>query len=332
MPLPLNIVENMGESEFYITLPSNANLNEYPDNRPSNFKVNLSHKHELHDGVWEIGLSEIQFTRNWRYKTPAFDLVAWVGHYPVVEGRYLTRPRAYTMSDSEKRLLNVEETNFSFRQLITAYVKVPAGVWLDEYDFANVLGLRVKNALNVVIEGCYADRTQYPTFEYVRYERDSVSRKTMYHVKDLFIGFTTENDEMMNILGLPARSESSVLAASGKKVKAYMFNDDSGTSIQGGFPSLEVMFVYSSVCEEQHIGDQVGNLLKTVPVTVEPGKRQCERYSPTTYSRLRPSTLDCVDIQLLDKTGAEVAFGDLCSIAVLQLHVRKRRTSAVGWC
>jgi hypothetical protein len=89
------------------------------------------------------------------------------------------------------------------------------------------------------------------------------------------------------------------------------------------------MFVYSSVCEEQHIGDHAGNLLRTVAVTVERGKRQCERYSPPTYVRLRPSTLDSIDIQLLDKTGTEVPFENGISLVVMQLHVRKRQ---LGWC
>jgi hypothetical protein len=136
---------------------------------------------------------------------------------------------------------------------------------------------------------------------------------------------TTEHPKMMAMLGLPLAKYSSKLEAAGNKVRVYTFGDDSAvTQTVMGFPALEVMFVYSSVCEEQHIGEHTGNLLKAVPVTVERGKRQCERYSPPTYVRLRPSTLDSIDIQLLDKTGTEVPFGDLSSLVVLQLHVRKR--------
>ncbi len=134
----------------------------------------------------------------------------------------------------------------------------------------------------------------------------------------------------MEMLGLPLGKQSEQLEVAGKKVKVYAFGQDSAVSQPiMGFPALEVMFVYSSVCEEQHIGDQTGNLLKAVPVTVERDKRQCERYSPPTYVRLRPSTLDSIDIQLLDKTGSEVPFGDVSSLVVLQLHVRKRPS---GWC
>ena len=108
-----------------------------------------------------------------------------------------------------------------------------------------------------------------------------------------------------------------------------MFNY-TGERCLGGSPPLETIFVYSSVCQEQHIGNMSGNLLKTVPVTAEHSKRQCERYSTQTYVRIRPSTLDSIDIQLRDKTGAEAHFDGNNTLVVLQLHMRKRRES--GWC
>lgn len=325
----------MSESEFYITLPSNAGMKEYPNNRPGNFKVNLSHKHELHDGVWEIGLSEVQFTHNWRFHTPAFDVLAWQGLYAELQGLHKHRKQAYEKSDSEKRLLDIAETGLALDRHVTAFVQVPSGYWLNEYEFGDMLAARVEAALSQTIGDQGNDRRAYPLPENLKYAKDSVSKKAEFTID---VGksfcFTTENVHVMEILGLTPSKKSVALEEAGKQVRLYMFLggdvDNTPLRIAGGFPDLEVMFVYSSVCEEQHIGDQVGNLLKTVPVTVEHGKRQCERYSPPTYTRLRPSTLYCVDIQLLDKTGAEVDFSDANSVNVLQLHVRKRR--AAGWC
>jgi hypothetical protein len=121
-------------------------MREYPDNQPGKYKVNLSHKHDLHDGVWEIGLNEIQFTNNWRHTTPDFSLVAWVGHYSHhVPERYKLRPSGYQMSEMEERLLDVSnEVSWSFDQLITAYVSMPAGKWLHEYAFGDALAKRIR--------------------------------------------------------------------------------------------------------------------------------------------------------------------------------------------
>lgn len=322
----------MSNTDFYVTLPSNSGMGVYPDNRPGKYKVNLDHAHDLSDGVWEVGLTEIQFTNNLRHHTPAFDLVAWVGHYQSAPDRYKARPEGYVMTEAEERLLDIGEVGFGFNHLVSVYIRVPASDWLNEYEFADALALRVKTALNKQITDLYPNsRAEVPLLTTVRYTRDRITKKANFEANSgKLIGFTTENDAVMGILGLAPRQESTRLVDAGKRVKPYMFAELSERAV-GGFPPLEVMFVYSSVCEEQHIGDQSGNLLKTVAMTVEPGKRQCERYSPPTYSRLRPSTLDCIDIMLLDKTGAEVNFVDENTVVVVQLHVRKRRPVQHGW-
>jgi hypothetical protein len=309
----------MESADFYITLPSNANMTEHPDNRPGKFKVELSQRHELHDGVWEIALTEIQFTNNWTHRTPEFDLVAWVGSYITDTDLHKSRPAGYVMSEAEERYLNITQTALGV--FVTAYVRMPAGEWRSEHDFGDELARRLKSALNDNLLSL-----KLPALKTLRYERktamDTVEFKTD---EGKYLGFTTEHDEVMRVLGFSGSAQPD-----STKVTAYVFHEG-WSRILGGFPTLEVMFVYSSVCEEQHIGDQTGNLLKAVPVTVEHGKRQCERYSPATYVRLRPSTLSSIDIQLLDKTGSEIAFADVNTIVVLQLHVRKRR-SHLGWC
>jgi hypothetical protein len=309
----------MDEAGFSITLPSNASMDTYYKNRPGKFKVDLSHRRELNDGVWEMALTEIQFTNNWRYSTPEFDLVAWVGFYESIANQHKSRPAGYVMSDSEKRNLAIDEMGFTVAGFITAYVKFPAAEWNNEHEFGDELARCIRVALNTNLLA-----KNKSTLKTLRYERNAAADTVEFKTdEELFLGFTTEHESAMRMLGLTPLSGSSLLEAKGSKVKAYMFNPG-WYRIQGGFPALEVMFVYSSVCEEQHIGDHAGNLLRTVAVTVERGKRQCERYSPPTYVRLRPSTLNSIDIQLSDKTGAEVSFGDLSSLVVLQLHVRKR--------
>ncbi len=316
-------------TDYYITLPSNANMDVYPDNRPGSFKVDLSHRHELHDGVWEIGLSEIQFTNSWLHRTPAFDLVAWVAVQdaaaaPVGTSLYKSRHPSYVMSDAEKRYLDVTGLNIDFPRFVTVYVNVPEREWQSEHCLGDELAERIRYALNISLR-----LNRMPQIQSLRYERNNAAATVQFKCDaSKIIGFTTEHTDVMRMLGLTPTSGSIILEDRGSKVKAYMF-DEGVYRLQGGFPSLEVMFVYSSVCEEQHIGDQAGNLLKAVPVTVEHGKRQCERYSPATYVRLRPSTLDSIDIQLLDKTGAEVSFSDGSSVVVMLLHVRKRRPP--GW-
>ena len=174
----------MEDTDFYITLPSNANMDKYPDNRPGKFKVDLSQRHELHDGVWELGLTEIQFTNNWRYRTPEFDMVVWLGWYSDMPGRHKTRPGNYVMSDEESRLLDVQETNMYLGRMITQYVKVPAGDWRDEKEFGSVLAVRLKAELNKRIELTHNDGASHPRLKSLRYERDGATKRAEFIADD----------------------------------------------------------------------------------------------------------------------------------------------------
>ncbi|GBL62875.1 hypothetical protein AVEN_196490-1, partial [Araneus ventricosus] len=51
-------------SDFYLTLPSNANMDYFPKNTQSFYRTKLSHPLILF-GEWEVALSEICIPRNW---------------------------------------------------------------------------------------------------------------------------------------------------------------------------------------------------------------------------------------------------------------------------
>lgn len=54
----------MDEAGFYVTLPCNASLSLYPENRISNYRTRLARLINL-KGKWEVGLAEIEYPRSW---------------------------------------------------------------------------------------------------------------------------------------------------------------------------------------------------------------------------------------------------------------------------
>lgn len=54
----------MALGQFYITLPSNASMDIFPNNTLAEFKVKLPNHMNL-DGDWEVGLASITFPRTW---------------------------------------------------------------------------------------------------------------------------------------------------------------------------------------------------------------------------------------------------------------------------
>ena len=45
--------------DFYLTLPSHSNRNEFPQNQSNHFKICLPHPKRLEGSGWKVGLSSI---------------------------------------------------------------------------------------------------------------------------------------------------------------------------------------------------------------------------------------------------------------------------------
>ena len=52
------------ETEFQLTLPSNASITFSPDNKPANYSTTLPSPISL-EGEWEVALIDIQYPHNW---------------------------------------------------------------------------------------------------------------------------------------------------------------------------------------------------------------------------------------------------------------------------
>ena len=62
----------MSGSHFYLTLPSNASLDIFPDNKSSTYRVKLPQPVDL-NGEWEVGLYCISYPNTWYTLKSGFD-------------------------------------------------------------------------------------------------------------------------------------------------------------------------------------------------------------------------------------------------------------------
>ncbi len=58
----------MSGLHFYLTLPSNASLDVYPNNKTTDYRVSLPQSIEL-EGNWEVGLYSVSYPNTW-YNLP----------------------------------------------------------------------------------------------------------------------------------------------------------------------------------------------------------------------------------------------------------------------
>ena len=71
--------------QFYLTFPSNSSMGIYPDNKTSNFIVNLPNVIELNNLNWEVGLSEIQSPHLWYNISKGRNTIKRVVTNPAIE-------------------------------------------------------------------------------------------------------------------------------------------------------------------------------------------------------------------------------------------------------
>ena len=147
------------DDDFYITLttppasfscPITTGSLDKNNSNSSNFKVDLSYRHDLSDGEkgWEIGLVEIHFTALWPFETPAFDMVVWYSEFDTVRGLYRARRKKYYFGAVENSLLGIPEVGLPVRQVITSFVQVPANTWENVEEFGKALAKLIENTLN----------------------------------------------------------------------------------------------------------------------------------------------------------------------------------------
>jgi hypothetical protein len=327
------------DNDFYITLPSNGASDVYPGNRPTCYRTDLNINKKLLSG-WEVGLSQIQFTRNWYESTPEFKFLAWIGRFTSDRRFVQTYTAGYAIGNLEKTLLDITAAGVTSAQTtgdgiitpcytIARLVTVPA---FNQWSHVDQFGAEVAKCIQEAFSGESALSLR------VKYERTAAGT-TAFHVtehsaansSEPWLGMSSVDTEMFEILGIPSRIESSKLKT--RALKVYMFNQSS-IPRSNGFPSLETIFVYTDVCEEQVIGSQRGQLLKLVPVTAKKGERQCNEYPRPSYVPVVPTSLRNIEVSLNDLTGKEVQIWDENSIVTIVLHFRRRKGYAAegGWC
>lgn len=105
---------------FYVTLPSNASHDIFPNNDSSNYTISLSHPIEL-QGPYEVALAEIMYCHTWN------NIQSTEGGYEILDHTYPTNPPIYLKiptGNYESIELIVKEMNALFKTVridITLY-------------------------------------------------------------------------------------------------------------------------------------------------------------------------------------------------------------------
>lgn len=254
---------------FYLTLPSNASADVYPNNKIGDYKVRLADRIRLPREQYEIALMQITYV----HSVNTFDsgkkdhiLYCFDGN---VEHEI---PLGHLSFTSPEDL--IEHLNFTLRRaLLKIYKNVEDGSEVDVHDKNNN----------------------------IRHEAIYFRQKTSLH-KVAFKNAMQEecrisiSEKLAAILGFA----ETVFPSSPRDYLAELIPD----ICAGGYS----LFVYCDLVEPQFVGDKKTPLLRQVPFQTQEGDVADLRFSVPYYIPLHTSDFDTVHIRIANESGEIVPF------------------------
>jgi len=279
--------DEMYNEDFYIELSSNENTS--PNNTVANFRNKIQLLKPL-SGNWEVGLSEISYTKNWRNVKNNY-LICIENEKLIEEDGNIV---AYTNDTSAKNLpqfkcgilkagfyVNVPQLTTEIQQQINSNIDQNIRIRpLLSYDFITKL-VKIKPG------------------------RDS----------DGNILLPTLSVELQQILGFDSYSSVNPNYVDGEIVANRPAEINAG---------IHTLFVYCDIIEPQYIGDIRARLLKTVavPNNTQYGDQIVITYNTPHYVPVLINDFEEIEIDIKDDSNQRIPF--MGGRSRLKLHFRKK--------
>ncbi len=279
----------MDERGFYVTLPCNASLSVYPENRISSYTTRLAKTINL-KGEWQVGLAEIEYPRTW-YSFNDDDGTFSLHIYPAPSQKHANKPGEVVFKKlpgmSISRNLQISGGYYeSVRAVISAINAIVGPTAVIGYDkLKNKAQLVAKPNISVSFYGKLA--------AILGMKPNEALGRSAYHEK---ADFTTSV-----ITDAPHQAD-----------------------INGGFYT---MYVYTDIIEYQSVGDSYVPLLRCVHIKRGDNDTVSVRYDKPHYASVNKSLITDISVELKDDQNREIPFS--YGKVVVKLHFRPVKQSAL---
>ena len=143
------------ESEFQLTLPSNASITFSPDNKPTNYTTTLPSLISL-EGEWEVALIDVQYPHNWmniakdvyilflfetKNKETSFGdlLIAVLSDYRLLYDKQLTE---------EYKLLPDKGRRIEKKELMMLCARIPKGYYANVGELITTINQEIQDSFS----------------------------------------------------------------------------------------------------------------------------------------------------------------------------------------
>lgn len=278
----------MEDQGFYVTLPCNASLDVYPENRISSYRTRLSTTINL-KGKWDVALAEIEYPKSW------YTLSDKDGGFTLYKAPLPTEKEGDKPGE-KKKIRKISGTT------VRKELKINGGYYATIYDVI----LEVNKVLAKNGE--------------LRY--DELRNKVyLVAIRNIAVGFY---GKLATILGVKpddplGREDYHAEADFTTSVNTYApYQAD----INAG---LYTIYVYTDIIQYQAVGDSHVPLLRCVHISGENKETVSVRYDKPHYVPVNKELITDIVVELKDDHNCEIPFS--YGKVVVKLHFKPSKHS-----
>lgn len=288
-------------SHFYLTLPSNSSEKYYPNNTMTRFTTRLHSVIDL-DGSWEVGLSEIIFTRSWPTISDfGTSFIVTCQYCPDVDSETDDHVMHAKIDIQGGYYEKVEHVIYAMNDAISkAFVKISLTEQLLRDGFEKEELWLIQNTKKRL------HSKPWPKFEYHRIK----NRLRVEMPSRMTVSFS---NVLSNILGL-SKNQNHLINNNDFPESFY---GDRNCDVNVGINSL---YVYCDILEHVPVGDTQSPLLRIVNAKGKPQETIHSIFDNPRFVPLRNKHFDSVEIDIRDCFGESISFEDGEVILVLEFR------------
>ena len=338
----MSLTVHASRRDFYVVLPSDASMDVYPDNKVNNFSVKLPYPLHFDRQRWEVGVSELHFPMSWHNVRHPFNLLSLI-----IDARRevkIYEPGEYPKRSSKNAAIGSEPID-AIEGII-----IPEGLYSSP-ELIRTLNTLVRDTIESKLkemeysqrqsDGRHITKTYaFPIHKFkftmedahVQLKMPEPSPLSSLHAEKTFSMEVVLPMPILNMLGfvqVESRADRFITHKQGTIAVGSLGNDH--TSIHKGvaradrLAGFDTIYVYSSLVEDQHVGNTMAPLLMHVPVSRKMMKDSVVVKTPQhiKYMGLRHGTADTIQVYIMDDAGHPVPFQR--GKAIVTLHFRQSR-------
>ena len=319
----------MSVNDFFITLESNADLQNHPDNTQNKFKVTLQSPIEL-QGEWETGLAQLIFPHSWHdavikeanqhhhhlfiiklhIKGDAGDDNTKQGYW---RDLHITPTQYHTIKDLLLAIrLATEESKHGAVQFIYRGIategQLPAKVDIEH------IRINCKDGNLLALPTELATILSYDIEKLKKFSQAlGISVQTLPGDTRQWVIISTATAMTTSRQFLPARIDENI------SIKIIDAERDVGL--------FQNIYINSDLIQTQIVGDTRANVLRIIAPLQEKGKVETFNFDPIFYLPLRVTKFNAIEINITGDTGRLVPFEG--GVVVVVLHLRRKHNVLV---